>query len=195
MRNLGLSILLVLVLGGGFYLASPIWALDGLRSAIEAGDAVELEDRVDFPAVRESLKAEINAQVIAGLASEVSENAFGVLAMGIASKMLDVFVEAAVTPAGLARMARGDSEPVSPDGREPRRPGRAPAPGEDPEDDGEKLFRNARLERETLSRFSVWVPDEDGDELRFVFRRTGLSWRLTSIELPTIESSDGSRSR
>lgn len=161
-----------------YYYLSPIRALDGLRSAIERGDAAELEERVDFPSVRESLKAEIAEHILADVAPEMSDNPFGVLAMGLASKMIDAFLEAAVTPSGLARMARGDSRPVSPDEREPReRRPRGP----------EELFRDARIDRETSSRFSAWVPADDGDEIRFVFRRSGLSWRLSAIELPAAQ--------
>jgi hypothetical protein len=41
------------------YFASPILALHSLTQAAKAGDKVALAQKVDFPAVRESLKAQL----------------------------------------------------------------------------------------------------------------------------------------
>jgi hypothetical protein len=48
----------------------------------------------------------------------------------------------------------------------------------------DRPFASARIDRESLDRFSAWVPAEDGGEIRFVFRREGFSWKLTDIILP-----------
>ena len=154
--------------------ASPYLALSGLKDAINSGDTAELEDRVDFEALRESLKAELNATVMAEAASGLQDNPFGSLAIGLATKLVDGIVDSTVTPSGLARLATG-ATPAPPD-----------TPSERPTEKSEntrELFPDARVERDTFSRFSVWVPSDQG-ESRFVFRRTGLTWRLTGIELP-----------
>ena len=46
-----------------YYVWSPYHAAAGLRAAFNNGDAAELDARVDFPAVRDSLKAQIHAQL------------------------------------------------------------------------------------------------------------------------------------
>jgi hypothetical protein len=48
----------------------------------------------------------------------------------------------------------------------------------------EQPFARARIDRESLDRFSAWVPAEDSGEIRFVFRRQGFGWKLTEIILP-----------
>lgn len=174
-----LRILIPLILLGGaavaFFLESPDRTIEGLREAMQAGDTAELEDRVDFPALRESLKAEFNAYIVTGAAEELPENPLGAIAMGIASTLIDRVVEAAVTPSGLARLASGDPHP-------PTDPARGP-----PRERASGPFADAVIELETLSRFSAWVPTDMTDEdIRFVFRRRGLDWVLTAVELPEL---------
>jgi hypothetical protein len=179
MRNVILAVALVLLVAGAWFAGSPYLALDGLRTSMEEGDAAGLEDRVDFPRLRESLKAEFNARVIAATSESLADNPFGAVGLALASKMVDGIVDASVTPSGLARLASGEAAP------QPQAPNdRAPSSGQ-----AGGAFEDARIERETASRFSVWVPsDSGGGEVRFVFRRRGLSWVLTSIELPEIEA-------
>ena len=168
-----------------FFAASPYWALAGLRGAIDRADSASLEERVDFPALRESLAAEINAELLGASTEELDGNPFGALALGLASKLVDGVIDSVVTPAGLARIARGDSRPVEVDRRNDPRSDRRPSQSEPPPSPKESdLFAGSRLEHETLDRFSVWVPNDRGDEARFVFRRRGFSWVLTGIELP-----------
>jgi len=191
------SIVVVAALAGVlFFAASPYWALAGLRGAIDRADSASLEERVDFPALRESLAAEINAELLGASTDELDGNPFGALALGLASKLVDGVIDSVVTPAGLARIARGDSRPVEVDRRNDpgsdRRPSQTdtePPPSPKESD----LFAGSRLEHETLDRFSVWVPNDRGDEARFVFRRRGISWVLTGIELPPWMTTAGDR--
>ena len=189
------SIIVVAALAGVlFFAASPYWALAGLRGAIDRADSASLEERVDFPALRESLAAEINAELLGASTDELDGNPFGALALGLASKLVDGVIDSVVTPAGLVRIARGDSRPVEVDRRNDptndRRPSRSETPPSPKESD---LFAGSRLEHETLDRFSVWVPNDRGDEARFVFRRRGVSWVLTGIELPPWMTTAGDR--
>src|SRR4030095_1255004 len=52
-------------------------------------------------------------------------------------------------------------------------------------------FANARVTRETLDRFSVWVSNDKGEEARFVFYRYGIRWKLTGIVIPLTDVSPG----
>ena len=55
----GRWVILALVILSGVYLASPLIALHDMASAVEAGDAVALNDRVDFLALRRSFTKQI----------------------------------------------------------------------------------------------------------------------------------------
>ena len=50
-------------------------------------------------------------------------------------------------------------------------------------------FQHARYRYDSLSRFSVWVPSDNGQETRFVLQRDGLSWKLVNVILPLDEAS------
>ena len=54
-------------------------------------------------------------------------------------------------------------------------------------------FANARVTREALDRFSVWVPNDKGEEVRFVFHRYGIRWKLTGIVVPLTDVSRSDR--
>lgn len=157
-----------------FYL-TPHLAISGLRNAILSGDSLALEDRVDFPALRQSLKDQINVLVLKRAANDLKDNPFGALAMGLVTKFTENAIDSFVTPAGLAALALGEKPKggtdSSPDNKnsEPRA----------------ALFEKARITHDSLSRFSAWVPNDKGEEVRFVFARRKLSWKLTGILLPS----------
>jgi hypothetical protein len=45
-------------------------------------------------------------------------------------------------------------------------------------------LQNARYSYDSLRQFSVWLPDDKGQETRFVLQRDGVSWRLVNLVLP-----------
>jgi hypothetical protein len=166
-----------------YYFASPRMAVGGLRDAIARGDSIELGDRVDLTRVRQGLKEQVNALILGKDYQKLASNPFGSFAIGVASKLLEGTLDSLVTPAGLAELAKGripgDDDPHAPEASsDPSRP-EAPQPSEP-----RQPFSGARIDRESLGRFSAWVPAENGGEIRFVFRREGLGWKLTDIILP-----------
>lgn len=163
-----------LVSVGAFYYFSPYVALQGLQTAIAEADAAALDERVDFPQLRENLKAQLNAVMLKETSSELEDNPFAALALGFASTMVDGVVDAFVTPSGLANLSKGN-RPA---------PGTGGPPLSDSPTSSDELFEDARLTRDSFDRFSLWVSDDEGGEIQFVFRRSGLGWRLTSIFIP-----------
>lgn len=161
----------------GFIYASPHIALHQLRSAIRSGDPVILEERINFSRLRENLKEQLNAVVLKEGSSDLVGNPFAGLGLALVTKLVDGAVDSFVTPAGLAGLARGNQPEVP----APTGPDVTAPDADEPPDD---LFAAARITRDSMNRFSAWVPNEDGQETRFVFWREGLSWRLSNIFLP-----------
>ncbi|NVE96086.1 DUF2939 domain-containing protein, partial [Altererythrobacter lutimaris] len=64
---------LAAVLFGAWYFASPSYEMMQLKDAAEEGDPEELRDRIDFPAVRESMKAQMSAMMARKMAEEPSD--------------------------------------------------------------------------------------------------------------------------
>ena len=163
------AIALLAVLGGGWYFASPLYAMSQLRDAARAGDAGALEQRVDFPALREDLKAELRAEIAGS-----GENPLGALGASIGMAIVDPLIDGFVTPQMVARLVR--------DGKA-QAPGAAPPPPASAAD--EPAEAEWQVQRSGLSRFTarpVAANGEAGPELEFA--RDGLGWRLVGLNLP-----------
>jgi hypothetical protein len=158
------SVLLVLL---GAYLASPYLAVIGLVNAVRAGDKDGLEDRVDFPAVREHLKAQITTGLIAKFQRdpELQANPFAGLGLALIPMMADKAVDALVTPEGLIHLLdQGQAAARKPVFGLPRDAGYV-----------------------TLDRFRVGAPagQDKTKTIELILRRQGLfNWTLTRIALP-----------
>jgi hypothetical protein len=94
-------ILFALILG---YVAWPFVSLFAVVRAAEAGDTAAIEQRVNFPALRRS----VSAQVIGTYARLTGMKTDGAgLTVGIAASFADPFIEKLLSPAALADLLRG----------------------------------------------------------------------------------------
>lgn len=168
MRKLLITgVILLLIAGAVWYVASPHLAMRGLREAARAGDAQELDRYVDFPAVRENLKTDIKSE-IAGRRSNNPLVAIGVL---IGGAVVDQAVDALVSPSSIAAVASG----------------RRPRPSDEAVDSSDTRIeaRDYRLDRQGLNQFTVRFTVNDRDAPALVFTRRGLTWELTRIGVRT----------
>lgn len=101
-KTLGVfAILLVLWVG---YIAWPFASLFAVVRAAQAGDAIALAQRVDYPRLRRSVAVQI-LQAYAGLSGIKLDSAS--VAIGLTAAFADPFVEKLLTPAALAELLRG----------------------------------------------------------------------------------------
>ena len=173
---IALTVVLLLALGA-YVVAGPYLAINGIREALAEQDTAKLEKHVDFPALRVSLKAQVEDSLARRAGSEVQSNLFGAIALSVAGNLLGSGVDAMVTPLGIGALLQGRSmwkksigDTV--DGDTYGKP--VPA---DP-------LKNAEHHYESLSRFTATVHDDDGKPVVFVFQRNGLHWKLADIRLP-----------
>lgn len=163
---------LVLALGIVWYFASPSYAMMQLRDAAMSGDEAELEEAVDFPRVRETLKSDIKAQV----AQEVAKGGEdGMAAMGaaFAMAMIDPMIDGFINADTIAAMVR--------EGKLERNASAPAEPREEAQTDWE-------IERDGLSRFVARPTGEDTEDAPgLVFERDGLGWKLVEIDMPDRE--------
>src|SRR5947209_7490551 len=90
---------LIIALGAGWYFLSPAWTLRGMRAAAEANDPDALNAYIDYPAVREDLKAEIMARLMTEAQKDTS--GFGGLGVALGSAMIGPMIDGMVSPAGV----------------------------------------------------------------------------------------------
>ena len=167
MRKLILLAMLVLAGLGAWQFASPWIALDSLRDAAREADREALSERIDFPALRESLKVRMRKEI--GEEAKRRGVPGGLAKVGgdlVANGFVDQVVDGTITPDGMAALLVTGS-------LVPQRTG-----VQAKEIDWE-------VDREGLTRFRAYPKGEDGQAYpSLLFVRSGLSWKLVALDIP-----------
>lgn len=108
---------IVLVLSIGFYF-TPHLAVHNMKKAAEAKDADAMSSYVDYPSVRESLKANFNAKMASEVAKSQFGNPFEALGAALAAALINPMIDALVTPESLAMLMKGEKTQLDKSGRE-----------------------------------------------------------------------------
>lgn len=167
------SVVLALVVG--YVAAGPYLTVYAIKTGIVENDAEKLSENIEFPTLRQNMKEQLNASMMKSTATEMKDNPFAALAVGFATKMVDGIVDSFVTPSGLSTLMEG------------KKPNNDGASGNDPPQKKDDLFKNARFSYDSVSKFSIWVPNDKGEETRFVLKRDGFSWKLVNLVIPMDE--------
>lgn len=162
--------LLLVAAGAGWHFASPALALSGLRDALVEGDRNDINERIDFPAVRDSMKGQATAFVTAKMA-EQKDNPFSALGQMMAMSMINTMIDGMMTPDGLkAIMQQGhfnDPNKAAP----PATAGAKPV--------------EWQITRSAFDKFTARpVGAEVNNAPQLVFKRDGLGWKLVDIRMP-----------
>jgi len=86
---------------------TPYFALQAIERAARSGDTTALAQRIDFPAVRASVKQQVVARI--DQAAAPNPNPLAAFGSALAGALSEPAVDALVTPDNLARMLRGES--------------------------------------------------------------------------------------
>lgn len=169
--------LLAAAAGLWFYL-TPHLAAREMWSAVEARDSARLARHVDFPALKQSVKAQFSERIAPAPGSDGTGasplRAFG---SALAGALVNPLVEALLTPEGLAVVMRGNRPGTLGSGRSGKEP-QVPDPGADTE---------SAMGYEGFDRFVIRVKKKgSADEpIGFVLHREGLiRWKLAGLRLP-----------
>lgn len=160
---------------GAYWYYSPYLAMSSMQTAAQNNDADTVNEHVDYPKLRESLKGQMSAMMTErlGKASSTGAEALGA-ALGMA--MVHQFVEAFVRPeAVMQAMKSGKLDPKASEGS-PAREGNAKKP-------------DWTVERKGADKVIAYARDpEAADSSRavgLVFERYGFAkWKLTEIRMP-----------
>ena len=169
-------VLAVVVLAAAAWAAAPVFAGQALIRAAKAGDARKLETLVDFPALRASLKEELNQELVARMGRDprVADSGLGGLGLLLAPMILSGAVDTVVTPEVLAQMVTTAEAPDPTD--------RGPSPADRSDD---KDIHQAWGYRD-LNHFAVTLTDRDQPDqhLALILERRGVfSWKLAAVDL------------
>ena len=193
--------MIVVIAALGFGYASPYIALNTLKRAADARDAQTVNQYVDFPALRESLKQQVAGLLTRRLGAHANGNPLAAIGAMIGVALIGPLVDAYATPDGVAALLNGmpprgepgERPPVAgcagnspPTARRLRRPHRRPTAQAQCET--APRHRNRRKPRpgyRGLNEFVVTYQHGAGDaRYSAILRREGLfTWKLAAINL------------
>jgi len=142
------------------YAASPYVAFWRFTVALRSGDTAAISARVDFPAVRESLKKQLIARFSHAGTGHKRWDKLG-------PTLIDALVDAYATPDGLAMLIANPSAL-----RDLRAPQQLPTV---------KGLNWSKLRYAFFMSPRTFVVEREGIKLRFRF--TGMRWRLNDLDL------------
>jgi hypothetical protein len=160
----------ILVIIGGYIVATPYITIYQMKAAAERQDGEALSEFIEFPSVRQSLKDQLNTLIVKsmGQGSGIEGNPMTLLGASFAGALVEKMVDAYVTPSGISELMSG-SAPTSSRG------------GKAVEDGGTSPFNGAKLSYESLDKFTVKLESKEDQEFKFVLRRRGIDWKITEI--------------
>jgi hypothetical protein len=193
MRKLSKLLLLALPLALA-YVAWPVHAAWQIREAIIAGDTPTLERKVDWEALRVSLKASITAETLARFAADTEApkpTLWQRVKAAVAPSMADTLIDRYVTPEnlpvllGYRRIYRGTVRPALGLAEPPTVLAGTPLVGTHVDRLASFWARVRRAVIETPWRFVVEVEDKYRRERRYVgtLELRGWEWKLTGLSV------------
>lgn len=157
------------------YCAYPFWIASTLLHAVATRDRAVLEAYIDFPRVREGLKADFNAQLLKGVLADHGQPGAtfgGAIATLIGPQVVETMVDALVTPAGLVQALAGH----------------ATMTGEDSGAIERRIRQNVRSARfiapDTFSIALGEAGEPEENWVHVILSLSGFTWRVTSLRLP-----------
>jgi hypothetical protein len=139
---------------------SPYLTLRGIQQAIQSNNPSALERYIDFPRVRESLKADLNRMLVEQASQD--QSGFGALGLLFLAPLMDQLVNALITPAGLASIGTG----------------------QELQEDSLEAVRDWRLKREGFSRALLHHKDNPSEGL--LMERQGLGWQVVRLQIKSL---------
>jgi len=167
--------------------ASPWLTLKNFRSDAVAGKTERMNDYVDFPILRDSLRTQIQSVMTDQLAKDGSDNPFAGLAMLMMNAVIDPLVNMVASPSGIVKMVQGKAQSAETPGVPLPFPG-ADSPGSAPP----TPIKSAETEKalagtvryDGWNRVIVQADDYKPGDPYFVLRREGLfSWKVVDLQL------------
>jgi hypothetical protein len=168
-------IVVAAILAVGWVSYTPYLAVEQMRQAAENRDAVTLSQYINYPAVRESLKANLNAKMVAEIGKRDDKNPFVLIGAALATSFIGPFVDSLVTPDGMAMMMRGDKPSF-----DKSRPSSTSVSASD------ALPTTTTMGYESFDEFVVKNKKAgEAEPVVLIFRRENIvNWKLSAIRLP-----------
>ncbi|MFN5060627.1 MAG: DUF2939 domain-containing protein [Chloroflexota bacterium] len=173
-RVILVGVVAVLVLLLGYVVATPYLTVAQMQAAAQARDGKTLAEYIDFVAVRESLNTQLTAMLANEMSQSTEDDAMGLLGAAFGSKIIELLLDAIVTPEGLIAVLNGDPMTDVLDQNATQ-------------SSSTSANTTVSMGYQSLDTFGVTITNADTQSATtLLLRRDGLSWRLSEILLPNV---------
>jgi hypothetical protein len=192
------AVVLVVVIAAllGYVYASPYIALDRMKRAADARDAQTVDEYVDFPLLRDSLKQQVAELLTRRIDMQRSGNPLALLGAMIGAALVGPLVDSYATPDGVAAILNGipprgdpgEKPPVPPDASNANNGSPPPVtstPAPAPVPATPRQPPQTTMGYRSFDTFVVNYQHGTGDaRYSAILQRYGLvSWKLVAIDL------------
>ena len=200
------AVLLLVLLLGGYFVASPWVALARFKEDARARRTEKMADYVNFPAVQASLKAQMRNKIKAEVGRQDDDFAAAIQILGaaVANLVLDPVVEKVASPQGMVAIMNGENPlpglnkldiavqppaqtaPPAPTPPQPNASPHAQAPGtaSDAGAQPAQARRQWRLSYTGLNQAVIRAVPAEEDAPYLVMQRKGLfGWQVVDVQL------------
>lgn len=163
----------VCIATAGLLYASPYLALRNIAKAVEEKDAERVSRYVDFPALRENVKAQMLARLDGQLqAPEMKDNPMAGFGRALAAGVVNQATDVLVSPTGVMLMMKNGK---------PGKPADVAVAGVGVDTQGDVPRKEFEVDYQGWSKIFVHPKDEQGG---FIFKRDGLlGWKLIAVKM------------
>lgn len=171
------TVIILLIAIVAYLYASPYLVLNQMKSAAQQGDSDKLNQYIDYPSVRQSLKDQLNAYMLKELKQE-KNNEFAKFGSMLATSMTDTLLDTVITPKGVGLMLQGKN----------LNPSHMSTTTVDPSEKIEKAKNDVeyKMYYSSFNRFVVNVKNTErhNQRVQVVMQRDGLSWQVKQLIIP-----------
>lgn len=165
------------IVAAGWLYASPYLSVNAMKDAALENDAEGITSRVDFLALKESIKGQFTAKMMSEAAKSSEENPMAGAGAALGMMMIGPMIDAMVTPEAVTAMMRGKQ--LNENAKATRTT--EPTGGEVEAD------MDTAMGYRDVNTFEVTLTDKksSGEPMTMLFKRHGIaSWKLSAVEMP-----------
>ena len=176
MRKIFSVLAAMAVLLVAYIAAGPYLTVYHIKQALDKSDTVKLEKHINFPAVRQDVKQQIQQKLELELSKSANNNPMTqLLGNAFLNNMADKLLESYVTAEGIQQLMQGVDPAASTDQRKHTTH----------TSNSDAALSGARTYFHSHDTFLVDVKtNKQGDIMTLRLSRTGLTWQLTGIQMP-----------
>lgn len=183
-------LLLLLFIGfivAGYIFSGPFRTLWGIHAAVEAKNEAQLERHIDFPAVRESLKGQIEAKIQREVAQQRDNLMMYALVSQLAPQATNSLVDEFLNMESIGTLMQTAKKHHEANARnQAEGMGEGLALDISIRESIELILAVFEFSYKDWNSFEIKVhePISEFSEAKIIFERSGLDWPIVAIELP-----------